>query len=51
VIRNPINTESPNRDVQHIAELCRDILNEDWTYGPKETKLRLIVALAERLAD
>lgn len=51
MIRNPVTTDSPNRDVQHIAELCRDILNEDWHFGPLPDKLRLIVALAERLAD
>jgi len=48
-VRGPITTESENLDVRHIADLCQDILVEDWTFGPKHTKLRLIVALAERL--
>ena len=51
MIRNPITTDSTNPDVRKITDLCVDILVEDWYYGPKEDKLRLIVALAERLGD
>lgn len=44
-----LTTTSENRDVQSITNLCNEIGNADWHYGPLETKLELIVVLAERL--
>ena len=44
-------TKSENADVQDIARMAEEITNEDWYFGPLEDKLRLIVRLAERLAD
>lgn len=46
-----IETKSENHDVQDIARMSVEILNEDWHFGPLEDKLRLIVRLAERLAE
>ena len=44
-------TKSENADVQDIARMAQEITLEDWHFGPLEDKLRLIVRLAERLAD
>lgn len=38
-------------DLEQIAEKCNDIMNEDFSSGPLEDKLRLIVALARRIED
>ena len=45
------DTKSENPDVQDIARMSEEITNEDWYFGPLEDKLKLIVRLAERLAD
>lgn len=45
-----IETKSENGDVQDIARLAQEITEGDFYHGPMETKLQLMVALAERIA-
>jgi hypothetical protein len=45
-----LRSRTDNDDAQEVARLCEQIENEDWYFGPLEDKLRLIVALADRLA-